>query len=614
MNKKFLLIGVSILLFACLTTVFLLSRQQKAERQSLYVTMSDGTDIAIDLWLPKTLQPEEKIPTIVRATPYWRSYELTPVGEFMGQLGLSPNESKEQNIWAQAGYALVLVDVRGTGASFGQWEMIWSETEIADLGEVMDWIVAQTWSNGSIGAYGVSYEGNTAEMMASLQHPALKAVAPQYSDFDLYNNLVRPGGVFNQGFMSAWNAFHNGLIQNDVCALEPAAGVACEQMSYMMTGVRPVDADVDKALLSNAVSEHTEIDVYQITEDIEFSDDSWGETESTLADVSPFSKEAANVPMYVRVGWLDSITADGALSRYQTFSNPQKVMIGPWSHGGGHHIDPFLPADAAVEPSVTEQYQLLVDFFDLHLKSEGEEKPDTGITYYTLGEGTWKETQTWPPAGFTPQTWYFGENGRLTSNSPDTETGADEYTVNWDVSTGDLSRWYTGLYQSDVVYPDRAQEDAKLLTYTSEPLDTAVEITGNPIVTLHVASSTPDAAFHVYLEDVAPDGRVTYITEGILRGTHRELSAASPPYIQPGPYHTMTSDDAQMMTPGQVTELRFKLYATSVLIKEGHRLRVAIAGYDDASFARYPVDETPTFTVQRNKITPSSIVLPVQER
>ena len=77
-----------------------------------------------------------------------------------------------------------------------------------------------------------------------------------------------------------------------------------------------------------------------------------------------------------------------------------------------------------------------------------------------------------------------------------------------------------------------------------------VEITGNPIVTLYVSSTTPDAAFHVYLEDVAPDGTVTYITEGMLRAINRKVSNEEPPYVQFGPYHSLErarchADDAR---------------------------------------------------------------------
>ena len=87
------------------------------------------------------------------------------------------------------------VDARGSGTSFGQWYIPWSPEEIADLGEVVDWIVAQSWSNGRVGTFGVSYDGNTAEMVATLNHPAVKAVVTQYSDFDVYAYLLRPGGI-----------------------------------------------------------------------------------------------------------------------------------------------------------------------------------------------------------------------------------------------------------------------------------------------------------------------------------------------------------------------------------------------------------------------------------
>jgi hypothetical protein len=167
---------------------------------------------------------------------------------------------------------------------------------------------------------------------------------------------------------------------------------------------------------------------------------------------------------------------------------------------------------------------------------------------------------------------------------------------------------------ADVVYPDRAEEDAKLLTYTSAPLETDVEITGSPIVTLYVASTETDGAFHVYLEDVAPDGRVTYITEGILRAIHRQVSEEEPLYEGSGPHRSFKRADAEPLVPGEVAEIRFNLYATSVLIKKGHRIRIAIAGHDGSMFARYPAEGTPVLTVQRNSVYPSHVELPMMIR
>jgi hypothetical protein len=253
---------------------------------------------------------------------------------------------------------------------------------------------------------------------------------------------------------------------------------------------------------------------------------------------------------------------------------------------------------------------MLVAFFDAYLKDDGTPQPETGITYYTLGAGTWNTTRVWPPEGVVPVKWFFDEAQGLVPSAPANGSGSDSYTVDWTASTGELNRWYTGLFKDDVLYPDRAAEDKKLLTYTSAPFQEDVEITGSPVVTLSVSSTTSDAAFHVYLEDVAPDGTVTYLTEGMLRAIHRKVSEVEPPYVLFGPYHSLERADAMPLVPGEVAEIRFNLYATSVLIKQGHQIRVAIAGHDASMFRRYPKDNTPVFTVFHH----SYIELPILQR
>lgn len=118
----------------------------------------------------------------------------------------------------------------------------------------------------------------------------------------------------------------------------------------------------------------------------------------------------------------------------------------------------------------------------------------------------------------------------------------------------------------------------------------------------------------MYLEDVAPDGRVTYITEGILRAIHRKISPEEPPYVHLGPYHSFTRADAEPLVPGEITEISFNLYATSALISKGHRIRIALAGHDASIFARYPEEGTPVWTLQHNSLYPSNIELPMKER
>jgi len=183
--------------------------------------------------------------------------------------------------------------------------------------------------------------------------------------------------------------------------------------------------------------------------------------------------------------------------------------------------------------------------------------------------------------------------------------------VDFDATTGTKNRWYTQMGGGDVVYPDRAEADKRLLTYTSAPLEDDTEITGHPVVTLHVTSTVTDGAFIVYLEDVDESGRVTYITEGMLRAVHRKISAETQPYKLPIPYHSFKRKDAQPLGAGQTAEITFGLYPTSVLIKKGHRIRVALAGADKDTFVRLPAEGTPVISVARDKRHASFIDLPV---
>ena len=82
------------------------------------------------------------------------------------------------------GYALVVVDVRGTGACFGTRDSFRSPRERADYKAIADWIVAQPWSDGRIGATGISYLGAACDFLASTGHPAVKAIAPLFAVWD----------------------------------------------------------------------------------------------------------------------------------------------------------------------------------------------------------------------------------------------------------------------------------------------------------------------------------------------------------------------------------------------------------------------------------------------
>lgn len=620
-QRAVLLVGLAVVVCAAQVVLFLIVKPLPGSERvpagwlrnsSHYLTMSDGTRIAADVWLPAELQPGERVPVLLRTTRYWRAHAVGPLYRLLVSLGREqvPNLS-EATSWNRRGYALVLVDARGSGASFGQRPVEWSDAEVADAGRVIDWISSRPWSNGRVGTYGVSYDGNTAELSTVPNHPALGAVAPLFSDFDPLFYLAMPGGVYNRGFIEVWNAANQALDANDVCALEQKNGLQCWWTKLAVPGVKPVE----RGLLGEAVESHHTLELAEALQRVDYRDDGLKDADISIGDVSPYGRlpqiEAAKVPMFVRVSWLDAATADGALARYLTSDTPQQLVIGAWSHGGYDDADPFKPRLSYPEPRIEEQHRELAAFFERTLKEDGGPPPNA-IRYTTMNEGRWRTTRTWPPSEVETQRWYLGTEYTLTTTAA-SATGHDTYTVDFTASSGEKTRWHTNMGGGDVFYPDRAQEDAKLLSYTGPPLGRDLRITGTPVVSLELASTHPDGALHIYLEDVAPDGRVTYLTEGILRLIHGANEEANVPYWQLGPRRTFRRADAKPSTPGEVRRVEVPLYATSVRLRAGHRLRVAIAGHDASLFARYPADGVPTLLVERSTGQASYLELPVAE-
>ena len=552
-------------------------KYKETEQRSLYLTMRDGVKIAIDVVLPKPLAAGEKLPTIMHMTRYWRSNQGDKPGLFF------PGH----------GYAEVFVDARGTGASFGVWRAPFSQDEVKDYGEVVNWIIKQSWSNGKVGATGNSYEGNTALWLTVSMNPAVRAVIPRHFEFDVFSETPYPGGMFSDWMVKKWDEGNHQLDNNP--------------------GVTLVDEDTDQHLYREATRLRAQnLEVYAAARQTTFRDDrAFGvslDEVSLHSYISQIQKSRAAINSWG--GWFDASTADAVIRSFTTLSNYQRAVIGPWNHGGGQNASPYQNDQAA---RVMLGYELL-RFFDHYLKDI-----DTGIDprkllyYFTVGEAKWKTTATWPLPQAKPTRWYLSEGNALSSSAPNASAGEDSYQINFEATTGEKNRWHTQV-GGQVSYPNRANEDKKLLAYTAAPLNADTEITGYPVVDLFVTSTASDGAFFVYLEDVDEQGVVTYVTEGELRALHRKISADTPPYKFAVPYHSFKKQDAMPLVPGQIAELKFALQPISVLIKKGHRLRIAVAGADKDSFARIPETGAPTIKLVRNKQNASWIELPVIPR
>lgn len=573
-------------------------------RKSCYVTMKDETKIAVRLMLPSDLKNDEKVSAIMESTRYGTESKRSFILKALLNLGIV-HEIHPVEMLSKRGYALVEVDARGSGASFGSRKMEWSKEEIEDMGQVIEWITKQPWSNGKVGTYGISYSGNTAELAAVSNHPALLAAAPLYSDFDPISQLAIPGGIFNEVLIKQWSESNSDTDSN--------------KKSIFYSGITPVDQDRSKELLKKAIAEHNTFDIYKALKKITYFDDTLAEGYK-VNSIAPYSYkyqiQKSNVPLYVRVGWQDAGTVNGAIERFLSYKNSQTLVIGPWNHGGMQFYDPFLKSSLSRKEVENAQVDEVISFFDKYLKTDKKSGDNSGkeIKYYTLGEGKWKTTTTWPVSGFDNKILYFDSNGGLKESKPADSLGKDSYKIDFTASTGENNRWFTNIGGGPIIYPNRAGEDKKLLTYTSEAMESDVEITGVPVVTLNISSTSADGAFFTYLEDVAPDGKVTYITEGQLRAIHGQITSDDLGREILGPKHSFEKKDGKLLKPGENTELKIGMHATSVLIKKGHKIRIAVAGHDAANFERIPKNEEPTIEVQRNSILSSYVELPMNIR
>ena len=374
------------------------------------------------------------------------------------------------------------------------------------------------------------------------------------------------------------------------------------------SGVRPVDDD----LLDLAIADRADnVDIVELIGPVVYRDDADPRGRDVrMLDFSPHllgDASANDVAIYSYGGWFDGAHARGQIRRYLSRRSPDdRLLLGPWFHGGEFNASRY-----AEEGSDFDHAGELLRFFDYHLRGIDDGfSSDEPVRYYTMGDERWNTSRTWPPPGVSRRSYFLAPDGALDGNRSGLQSASDRYRVDDTVGTGPGSRWGVVVVSgSQRRYPDRRDIDRQLLVYTSPPLESDLEVTGHPIATLFMSASATDGAVFVYLEDVHPDGEVTYVTEGQLRLIHRQ-TADSPITGDPVPFRTYLRADARALTPGEVVAVTVDLLPTSFVFHAGHAIRVAIAGADTGNFDS-PVPTSPLiFDLHRDLPHASRIDLP----
>ena len=589
-------------------------------RRSLYLTMRDGTRIAIDVHLPSKLAPGEKVPTIIRQTRYFRSVEIAPLIDSRFARDAVDIAAPTRERFLHRGYAWVDVDVRGSGASSGSCLMPWGADEVADGGEVVRFVVSQPWSNGLVGSTGISYDGTTAEMLLCNGHEAVRAVAPRFSLFCAYEDVAFPGGAHLSWFTKGWarfnylldrHRFHEAMAELVYViargrANEPDAVSAtalrflldrlgrdrvthriASALGAIFRGARRVDDDATGAERDRSVTEHEKNgDVHAICSELTFRDDVTHASDAlTIADISPRGHldrlRSYDGAVYSYGGYLDGAYGQATARRFRNVPGG-RMILGPWGHAGVIAHDPLGQARSAAFDHDAE----LLRFFDLHLKGKddgiGTEAP---IHYFTLGENRWRTSSTWPPAEVALENRFLTVERALETTSPRQE-GAVAVRAS-DFGTGERTRW-RGVLAAFVPadYPDFEARARGEVHFDTAPFEIETRLTGHPHVHVFVRSAADDFLLMAFLLDVSPDGSVAYVTEGQLRALHRRDAAPENGFVPITAHHSFRREDAAPMVLGEPSRMSIGMLPTSYAVPRGHRLRLVFTLGDRDHFAR----------------------------
>lgn len=591
------------------------------EERNVDVPMEDGVKLRVDVKYPidraTGMRAVGPFPSVLTQTPYGKNGLLgTGSGDYL----------------VKRGYIAVIADVRGRGASQGEFEF-WGAQERLDGVALARWASELPNANGRVGLYGASYLGVTQllTIAAAGSNSPIRAAVPEVAASDVGRDLFY-GGMPN---------FALGLLY---AALFPATG-ALAVVDYI--GLNdPVDLTtrtLESVTGSLGYSGQLLLDM-ALDGPAAHAGEFWDPKSpgNFLEDIA-----ASGVPIMIVDGWYD-IMGKGPSMNYVGLQNlavgrPKGVAMlpnqpvdgryqwvqGPWTHTG---TDNELVS------------QIRLRWFDRWLKDidNGVDKTATPIHFNVLGSDRWIDASAWPLKEATSTVMYFG-GGRIGSGTPSLNDGLLSSTPPVEADASDTVVWTgvsspcnvrlrvqtMGLLDTIPVPLDEkicgsgsnTSREVAALTYTTEPFKTEKIVAGPIGLELFASSSRVDAEFIVDVSRVTADGSSISVGMGALLGSQRSQNTSLSWYDENGapvqPFHYFLIDSGKPLEPGVVTRFEIGVWPTAFQINEGERLRITIATSDiPFSMPLYPtvLDLVGgVYEVQRSSVYPSSVTLPIAD-
>ncbi|GGK62076.1 putative peptidase [Nocardia camponoti] len=571
------------------------------------ITMSDGTVLKANVYHPAGANGQpitEPTPTVVNMTPYTKlvtnvadsalavpglndfltpilrnldfsPYGFSSVSDILKVLpGGGARTFAVDRTLIQSGYTQVVVDVRGTGFSQGTWQ-VFGEREQLDGVEVVNWAAAQGWSNGRIGMSGVSYSGIN-QLQTAERHPeALKAIFPVVPGSDLIRDVAAPGGALGVGFLPEW------LLAVDAAKLLPdLVSIIGGRFDWTWLRDRVRDPFTFFNVLIAALTTASVNDIPP-------------ELEHILDDGSPLRTawvghpDQITIPTFLYGGWHDIFTySTPRIYNAVNVEAAQKKLV----MDNVYHVTLGSGMGTAGGPAPLQVLQRA--WFDKWLKGI-----DNGIDRYSpvtlwqQGSETWTSDTAFPRPGMTYRRLYLdpassgSAAGARYDGSLKPEPGAAQrISVDPTLATTcsrDAAQGTAGMLPlPDVCIKDARISEGAALTFTTAPVSEDTRLSGPIGVHLNTVLDATDGYWSVTVNDVAPDGKSTVLTQGQLTASLRAIDEAkstrSPNGDYTDPYPVLTLDTRQPIVPGEATTIDIGVRATDALLKPGHRLRVDV--------------------------------------
>jgi putative CocE/NonD family hydrolase len=522
------------------------------------IPMRDGVKLYTQIYVPRV--SSEPLPFLLLRTPYGT-----------GRLDSSRIANSMTELTAD-GYIIVVQDIRGRFKSEGQFVMLRQPRESkeakaidesTDAYDTIEWLLKNVpKNNGRAGMAGTSY-GAWLTVMGTLDpHPALKAAVQQASPADMF---IGDDFHHNGAFRLSYGFEYAYMMESSKEITDPAT-VIDRYDAYEWYLALGSLANVNAKILNNKLPtwndfvNHPDYDAF------------W-----KRQGFAPWLNRVT-VPILNVAGWWDQEDFYGPLKIYELLErhDTQKknfLVVGPWNHGGWSRSDgqKLGKIDFGSKTAVHYRKEILAKFLAYHLKGKGTPDFPEAITFRT-GVNKWERHDTWPPKSTTARPLYFQADGKLSFTQPSAGVNAfDSYIsdpanpVPYRPRPIELRSGWTTWLVEDQRFVDHRPD---VLTWSTEPLDADLVVSGQIIAKLFASTTGTDSDWIVKLIDVYPEkyeadpkmgGFQLMVAGDVLRGRYRNS------FEKPEP-----------ITAGAVVPYNIGFPANDHVFLKGHRIMVQV--------------------------------------